>query len=122
MPSSSRSSKPLSKALTYRYKPPGDKHENYFEAKLQLRPYDESMIRFAIDQIDNNNKVRIAKVVELKTGVDFYLSSRKFAAMMGKKLKKKFPGGKVLVTKTLFGQNKQTSKIIYRVTVLFRLN
>ncbi len=122
MPSSSLSNKSRSKVLTYRYKPPGEKHDQYYEAKLQLRPFDETMIRFVIDQIDENNKARIAKAVELKTGVDLYLSSRKFAAVLGKKLKKKYPAGKVLVTKTLFGQNKQTSKIIYRVTVLFRLN
>ncbi len=118
MPSSTLSNK----ALTYKYKPPGDKHENYYEAKIQIRPKDEQAIRFVIDLIDNNDRVRISKVVELKAGVDFYVSSRKFAAVIGKKLKARFKEGKVLVTKTLFSRNKQTSKNIYRVTVLFRLN
>ncbi|MBT3262040.1 hypothetical protein HN992_02975 [Candidatus Woesearchaeota archaeon] len=113
---------PSNDALKYKYKPPGDKHENYWEAKLQLRPYDEEMIKFVINQIDNNDRVRIMKVLELKTGIDLYLSSRKFAAILGKTLKKKYKDGKILVTKSLFSRNKQTSKNIYRVTVLFRLN
>ncbi len=118
MPSSTHSNK----ILSYRYKPPGEKHDQYYEAKIQIRPFDESVIRFVIDQIDNNDKVRISKTTQLKTGVDIYVSSRKFATSLGKKLKTKYKEGKVLVTKTLFSRNRQTSKNIYRVTVLFRLN
>ena len=109
------------KVLKYRYKPPGDKHENYYEAKIQLRPFNEELIRFVINAIDKNDKIRISKVTQLKTGVDIYVSSRKVAAIIGKKLKKHFRGGKLLVTKTLFSRDRQTSKNIYRVTVLFRL-
>ncbi len=118
MPSSTHSNK----VLSYKYKPPGDKHEQYYEAKIQIRPFDEQAIRFVIDQIDNNDRVRISKTTQLKTGVDIYVSSRRFATSIGKKLKTKFKGGKLLVTKTLFSRNRQTSKNIYRVTVLFRLN
>lgn len=117
MPSFTHSSE-----ITYKNKPPGDKHIDYYEAKFQIRPFNEEVIRYIINEIDNNNKVRISKVVELKTGIDIYLSSRKFATSFGKKLKAKFKDGKLLITKTLFSKNRQTSKNIYRVTVLFRLN
>ncbi|MBT3866045.1 hypothetical protein HOF78_03015 [Candidatus Woesearchaeota archaeon] len=117
-----RSSTRSSKVLSYKYKPPGDKHEQYYEAKIQLRPFDESLIRFVIDQIDNSGRVRISKTAQIKTGVDIYVSSRRFATSLGKKLKMKFKGGKLVVTKTLFSRNRQASKNIYRVTVLFRLN
>lgn len=112
----------LANPLTYKYKPPMGKHELYYEAKIQIRPFDENVIRFVVSMIDNNSKVRIARVEELKTGVDIYVSSRKFAAIIGKKLKVKFKNGKLLVTKALFSKNRQTSKDIYRVTVLFRLD
>tara|TARA_Y100000310_G_C20465682_1_gene707540 strand:+ start:313 stop:669 length:357 start_codon:yes stop_codon:yes gene_type:complete len=110
------------KLLKYTYKPPGDKHENYYEAKIQLRPFNEELIRFVIDTIDKNNKVRISKVIQLKTGIDIYLSSRKFATIIGKRLKNHYKNGKLLVTKTLFSRDRQTSKNIYRVTVLFRID
>ncbi len=106
--------------LSFKYKPPGDKHEHYYEAKIQVRPRDNEVIRFIINAVNENNRVRISKILEIKTGVDIYVSSRKFATMIGKKLKMRFKDGKLVVTKTLFSRNRQASKNIYRVTVLFR--
>jgi NMD protein affecting ribosome stability and mRNA decay len=118
MPSST-----ISKETTkYKYKPPINTHEDYYEAKIQLRTTDEKLIRYVIDEIDKSNRVRISKVIKLKTGIDIYVSSRKFATSLAKKAKKRFNGAKTLVTKTLFSRNKQTSKDIYRVTVLIRLD
>ena len=108
--------------LSYKYKPPMNKHELYYEAKIQLRPFSEEVIRFVIDAIDANDQVRISSIEKIKTGVDIYLSSRKFAAIIGKRLKSRFKEGRLLVTKTLFSKDRQTSKDIYRVTVLFRMN
>ncbi len=118
MPSSTLSSN----ALNYRYKPPKDKHALYWEAKIQLRPLNEELIRIVIAMIDKRDDVRIARIELLKTGIDIYLSSRKFAAIIAKRLKLRYKTGKVLVTKQLFSRSRQTSKDIYRVTVLFRLN
>jgi NMD protein affecting ribosome stability and mRNA decay len=108
--------------IKYKYKPPMGTHENYYEAKIQIRPADEPLIRYIINEIDNNGRVRIIKIMKLKTGIDIYVSSRKFATSIAKKAKKKFNCSKTLVTKTLFSKNKQTSKDIYRVTVLIRLD
>jgi len=113
---------PLNEIIKYKQKPPGEKHAQYFEAIFQIRPINEDVIRFLINAVDNDNKVRIAKIMHLKTGIDVYLSSRKFATAIGKKMKARFKGGKLLVTKTLYSRNRQSSKNIYRVTVLFRLN
>jgi len=117
-----RNSIQSNETLTYKHKPSIDKHDLYYEAKIQIRPFNIDVIRFVINAIDTNNKVRISKIEEIKTGVDIYISSRKFAAVIGKKLKTKFKEGNLLVTKTLFSKSRQTSKDIYRVTVLFRLN
>jgi len=117
MPNSTTSKK----EIKYNYKPPIDTHDQYYEAKIQLRPYNEKILKYVLNEIDNNKKVRISKTQKLKTGVDIYVSSRKFATSLAKKMKKKFKPKNVLVTKTLFSRNRQTSKDIYRVTVLFRL-
>ena len=107
--------------IKYRDKPPINTHDQYYEAKIQLRPFNEKLIKYVLNEIENNQKVRISKIQKLKTGVDIYVSSRKFATSLAKKMKKKFKPKKILVTKTLFSRSRQTSKDIYRVTVLFRL-
>jgi len=90
----------------------------YYEAKLQLRPYDKEILDYAKKQIDENN-VLISKEIKLKQGIDLYLTSRKFAVILAKKLKKVF-GGETKVSKTLYSVDRLTSKNIYRVTVCFR--
>ena len=91
----------------------------YYEAILQLRPFDKELIDFALQQIEKSD-CEIVKQEKLKTGINLYLSSRKFAIMLTKRLKKRFDGT-VKVTKTLHTRDRQTSKNVYRVTVCFRL-
>jgi len=93
--------------------------DNYYEAIFQLRPYKKEIYDFIIKQIEKNN-VLISKEVKLKTGIDFYLTSRKFTTKLGKLLQKTFKG-KSTVSKSLYGTNRMTSKLVYRVTVCFRL-
>ncbi|MFH1637942.1 MAG: NMD3-related protein [Candidatus Woesearchaeota archaeon] len=92
----------------------------YFEAVLQLRPYDEEVLKAVEKMVAEREGVFISKVVKQKTGLDLYLSSQKFAQIIGKKLKKRF-NGELKLSRTLFTRNRLTSKDIYRVTVLFRL-
>ncbi|MBI4447972.1 hypothetical protein HY643_03250 [Candidatus Woesearchaeota archaeon] len=101
------------------------KHEihfpnRYFEAIIQLRPFDEEVFRFIEKQIMAKGKVTIAKIVEQKTGIDIYISSRKFAKALGKKFKQTFKG-EVKMSPKLFSRDKLTSKDLYRLTVLLRL-
>ena len=52
--------------------------------------------------------------------MDFYLSSNSFAIALGRALYDKF-GGELKISKKLFSQHKSTSKLLYRMTVLFRM-
>ena len=94
--------------------------DGYFEAILQIRPYDKEVIDYIINEIKKKDKVLLSKLVELKTGMDLYITSYRFAVSLGKEIKKRFPG-ELKISKLLFSQNRQTSKPVYRVTVLFRL-
>ncbi len=94
--------------------------DQYFEAKLQLRPFNKKVYEFIKSEIDKRDKVFIAKEVKLKEGIDIYISSQKYTRSLGAKLRKVF-GGEVKITRSLFSINRMTSKKVYRVTVLFRL-
>jgi len=92
----------------------------YFEANIQLRPYDKEVFEWIMKQIKKREKVFVSKLVEYKTGVDIFISDQRFARRLGKKLKDTFKGD-LKITRTLFSQDKMTSRLIYRGTVLFRL-
>ncbi|MBU2589873.1 MAG: hypothetical protein KKA65_02095 [Nanoarchaeota archaeon] len=95
-------------------------HEDYFEAKIQLRPATEETLRFIKNRVRERESVFISKTEELKEGgVDIYLSSQRYAQTIGRGLKKSF-GGEFKISRTLHTLNKMTSKKVYRVTVLFR--
>lgn len=95
-------------------------HANYYEAIIQLRPYTDEVVRFIRDQINKREGVFITKEQTLKTGIDFYVTSQRFATALGKKLKDNFKG-ELKITRSLHTQDRQTSKKVYRVTILFRL-
>ncbi len=95
-------------------------HSKYYEAIIQLRPKDEKLIDFVLNECKKNN-IYISKVIEHKTGVDVFVSSQKFAVALITQLKKRFKG-KPKITRSLFKTQRQTSKKVYRVTVLFRLD
>ena len=95
-------------------------NDQYFEAKIQLRPYDKEVFDYIMREIDKRKGVFVSKIDELKTGVDIFMSDQRFARRLGKMLKDKYKG-ELKITRTLFSQDKLTSKLIYRVTVLFRL-
>ncbi len=93
----------------------------YFEGILQIRNPDDEVLRFIKNQFKKNPKEWIAKTVELKSGgIDYYVSSNKFLRELGRKLKKAFKG-ELKESKKFHSINRQTSKMVYRGTVLFRL-
>ena len=93
---------------------------SYYEAILQLRPSEKEIVNFVKKRIKERKNVFISKEVKLKTGLDLYLSSWRFAAALARKLKKRF-GGSIKITRKLHTQSRQTSKRVYRMTILFRL-
>tara|TARA_B100000315_G_C14502675_1_gene553083 strand:+ start:342 stop:650 length:309 start_codon:yes stop_codon:yes gene_type:complete len=95
------------------------RHSQYFEAILQLRNPNDELLRFVYNQLKKRGAT-IAKTVTLKTGVDLYISDQRFTRAMGNKMKKAFKG-ELKTSRKIFTRNKQTSKDVYRVTVMFRM-
>lgn len=96
-------------------------HLPYYEGILQLRNPNKEVKNFIRNQFKNNPRVWVAKQEKLKTGIDYYISSNKFLLALGRKLKKSFKG-ELKISRKLHSKNRITSKNIYRVTILFRLN
>lgn len=94
--------------------------DQYYEAILQLRPKNKKVLDYVLKQIEKRKNVFISKRIELKTGIDLYMSDRKFTMALGKKLKKTFKGN-VKLSRKLYGFDRVRGKKVYRVTVLFRL-
>jgi NMD protein affecting ribosome stability and mRNA decay len=100
---------------------PQPRHVNYFESILQLRSPDDELIGFVNDTIKSREDVTLAKRKKVRNGFDYYLSSNKFASELGRYLYNTF-GGDLKITKKQFSQHRMTSKVLYRVTVLFRMS
>ena len=98
-----------------------EKPDQYYEAVLQLRNPNKEAVNCVVNAINKRKNVFIAKQVKIKTGIDFYISSQRFTRVLGKLLKKSFKG-KLIESKKLYGVNRQTSRKIYRGTVLFRFD
>lgn len=89
-------------------------HDQYFQGILQLRnPTPE-----VVDFVDNSG-CEISRVKKVPNGFDFYFASQRVLRSLGKELQRRFPG-QLKSTRRLFSRSRQTSKDIYRVTVLFR--
>ncbi len=99
-------------------KKPEDRHPNYYEAIIQLRPATEEVVAFIRNQCKKRGEA-ITRVVELKTGIDLYITSQKVARSIGPRLKKNF-GGELKITRKIHTRDRQTSKDLYRATILFR--
>lgn len=95
----------------------------YYEAIIQLRPYNSEVFDFLEQNIKNkhNPNYFISKIEELKTGIDIYFSSQKYARTLGQLLKRKFPKGELLVTMKMHTWDRMKSRELSRATVLFRL-
>ncbi|PIZ50549.1 hypothetical protein COY27_06730 [Candidatus Woesearchaeota archaeon CG_4_10_14_0_2_um_filter_33_13] len=96
--------------------PTSNRHDLYFEAVLQLREVSQEVVDYAEEEI-YRLKVKVAKVVTLKNGFDYYLSDISSTKKLGKSLQLKF-GGQCLITSSLWGVKKDRE--VHRVTVLYR--
>jgi NMD protein affecting ribosome stability and mRNA decay len=92
----------------------------YFEAKIQLRPFNKKVYDFILKQVARRKDVFITKEIKCKTGMDIYLTNQRFSRSLGKKLKDNFKG-ELKITRTLHSRDRLRSKLRYRATVLFRL-
>ena len=97
---------------------PPAQHEKYFEATLQLRFIDQQIVQFVTDDIEKHG-IKVSKEKSLQYGIDISVDSRKYAQQLGKLLQQTF-GGMLKVTARLFTRDRQSSKEVYRITVLFK--
>ena len=95
------------------------KHSKYFEGILQLRNPTEEVTQFIKSELEKNPAIFISKTVKLRTGLDIYFSSKKFLQGLGRQLQQKF-GGELKISAEHFSRDRQTSKDMFRVNVLYR--
>lgn len=96
-------------------------NSRYYEGILQIRPNDKRVIDYVYNEIEKSGNVLISKEVIKKFGIDIYLTNKFFLVQLGRKLRTRFKG-KVTQSRTLHTKNRQTSKLVYRTTICFRLN
>lgn len=92
------------------------KHGLYFEAVLQLRDTNQKIVDYVCSEIEKY-KIPIAKIEEVRGGIDFYIADNAFTKSLGKRLQEKF-GGELINTSSLHTEKK--GKKLYRGTVMFR--
>ena len=97
---------------------PGEMHQGYFEAVIQLRNVEQNVVDSVFLEADNYG-VYVSKVNWLKHGVDLFVSDRKFARNTGKILQRRF-GGLMRTSARIFTRDRYSGKEVYRVTVLFK--
>lgn len=92
----------------------------YFEGTLQIRNPKDDLVDFIEKVLVQKGDVSIAKVKEVKNGVDLYISSQRFLRTLGNKLQQQF-GGQLELSRKLHTRNRMRSRDVYRVNVLLRL-
>lgn len=100
------------------------KGTQYFEGILQLRNPTQEVIEFIRSEARKQKEKGIYITKEEKIaygkGMDFYFTSQKYIQNLGQKLQNTF-GGILKINPSLFSRNRQTSKDLFRVNVLFEL-
>ncbi|MBI2548897.1 hypothetical protein HYW21_06115 [Candidatus Woesearchaeota archaeon] len=97
-----------------------ERHQDYFEGILQLRHATPDAIVFARQKVMQHPQVHITKEKVVRGGVDLYLTSKTFLKTLAVAIQKQF-GGTLSMSPTLYSRDRQTSKDIYRLTVLLKL-
>ena len=92
----------------------------YYEGILQMRGCTDEAVQFARNSIISAKGVQIMKEMNVKGGIDFFITSNKFLKKLGRLLKSKFTGI-IKMTSKLHTEDRQSGKKIYRGTILFRM-
>ncbi|HLC32956.1 MAG TPA: NMD3-related protein [Candidatus Nanoarchaeia archaeon] len=96
-----------------------ERPSTYFEGILQLRSNTPQLLAWVHKRIKQDGKARVAKEKKITGGVDLYLSDQHYLQSLGRKINHEFVG-LIKVSRRLHTVNKMTSKLLYRVTVLFQ--
>ncbi|MBS3176865.1 hypothetical protein J4457_06545 [Candidatus Woesearchaeota archaeon] len=95
------------------------KNPQYFEGILQVRDCTDEVIDFVREQALKHPFAFISKEKLVLGGGDFYFSDKRFLRSLGRKLEESFVG-ELKTSATLHTKSKETSKDLYRLTILFR--
>ena len=96
-----------------------EKPANYFEGILQLRDVSQEVIDFVEENCMMQGPRMVSKVKKVKNGFDFYIQSNKYLTKLGKLIRSNFDG-ELTKSASLHTKDKQSSKELYRLTILFR--
>ena len=87
--------------------------------KIQIRPKSKELYDFVKKELKKSN-TEITQEKPLKEGIDIFIEDSQVAFNLGRKFKSVFKA-KPKVTKSLYGENKQKGKRLYKLTVLLRM-
>lgn len=102
------------------------KGSQYFEAILQLRNSTEEILQFVRNEVERQKKkgIYINKEVPVEKysikDVDLYLTNQTYAKTLAEKIKKNF-GGTIRKNAKHFSLNWQTTRTLYRLSILLQL-
>ena len=94
------------------------KNSSYYEAKIQIRPKNENVLRLIKDFLSEGGKMFITKEEDQKFGYDLYLTNKKSLSGIISEVKKKF-NIEVKISNTLYGR--KDGREVFRTTALLRL-
>ena|SRR3989338_1258880 len=96
----------------------------YFEGILQLRNDKNKefteVVKFVRNKIKNKKGIHITSALDVKNGVDFYITSKRVLPGLAKDIVTEF-GGEIKISEQLFTRDNLTSRDVYRVNALVRL-
>lgn len=95
-------------------------HDKYFEGILQLRNHNKEIADFIRYEAAKESQI-ISKEEKVSNGIDFYFVSKKYLRTLGYKLQRTF-SGELKSSARLHTRNRQTSKEVYRLHILFRVS
>lgn len=92
-----------------------------FNGILQLRNPTEEMVSFVETEIRKgaDRGCYCNKETEVTNGIDYNITSAQFTRELGRKLRDKY-GGELIETAKLVSRSKETSKDLFRITMMFR--
>jgi NMD protein affecting ribosome stability and mRNA decay len=93
------------------------KQGDYFEGILQLRNIDENILNF-VKRYCKKNKVFLPEEKKVKNGINLKISDKKKIHNLIPLLQKNF-GGITKENAQVFSQDRQTSKVVYRVNFYY---
>ena len=92
---------------------------DYFEGVLQIRNADQDLLYWIYDKIKADQKAAVTKAKKVTNGVDLYVTDQHYLQNLGKKIKEHH-AGILKISKRLHTVDKETSRHLYRITVLFK--